>query len=70
MSKELPLYLEANGEKRLVGTAVPEFDSDGQLVGFGGHITDPTLEGFGRTLAQNPLCRIEPFSIAWNEETS
>lgn len=69
--KKLPLYLETNGEKRLVGTAVPEFDADGHLRGFSGEITDPTLEGFGRPLKQNPLCRIEDFSIGGfgNEES-
>jgi hypothetical protein len=61
--KELPLYLEANGEKRLVGTAVPELDADGHLRGFNARITDETLEGFGRPLKQNPLVRMEEFSI-------
>lgn len=69
--KELPLYLETNGEKRRVGTAVPEFDADGHLKGFAGHITDETLAGFGRPLSQNPLMRISEFSIAgFGEEES
>ena len=69
--KKLPLYLETDGEKRLVGTAVPEFDSDGHLRGFRAEITDPTLEGFGRPLKQNPLCRIQDFSIGgFQEEVS
>lgn len=68
--KKFPLYLEMNGEKRLVGTAVPEFDADGHLKGFNACITDETLVGFGRPLKQNPLMRTSEFSIAGFGEES